>query len=685
MSDDEARDAFRMIRWSSTNGEPVCPSCGCLAIYTFKSRPIFKCKGCDNQFSHTSGTIFAHRKLPVRTYLLAVAIFVNGAKGHSALQLSRDLDCQYKTAFVMAHKIREALAAEKAGETVSGTVEVDGGYFGGYIKPSNYKENRRDRCLAVNQNGKRRVVVVARERGGKTVMHVFKSEAAGVATVASIIELGSTVHADEATHWDALHARFLTKRINHEWAYSDEEACTKPSRVVLLSLASRRDRHSSPYRGHVSSRLRRRNGLTRGQPPHLEWRAIFDGGQRGAGASGFAAMERLLAAPHFRTIKDLIRGLLSMIQIDLNAPSIPQNQRVWRLFPGSGYRFLESFRQQEVGYLDIPGFIFPSGKLSLAKDLTARVAASQFVADQLTPDATNAAMAVDLKDFDSARNSQFRGRLRQSIINFYEEAKPHDIVVTPEPTHMSRIWVGRFRNDTTTEALYDVNNPHFTIPARRINWLMSVRENTISSALSDSLRNQHPFSLLEKSLFIEVFSLAYSSFLYEGRHVATIFSGDDYLDSDSSLLGIISRIASATCYDVDHGNAPDLHDIISILINSPSIDYTCSQAIDIHSPGFIRYVSGKAVPWVIVAAVAALIALGDAPSKEAFANELANIEIVNDAAGADPQCTPPVHDATRRLLNTFDIDKTYKMCQELRAAQARNSLKPSATLKPKHP
>jgi len=140
-----------------------------LAIYTFRSRPIFKCKACEHQFSVTSGTIFASRKLPVRDYLTAIAIFVNGAKGHSALQLSRDLDCQYKTAFVLAHKLREALAAEKQGETVSGTVAVDGAYFGRYVKPANYRENRRDRRLAINQNGKRRVVVIAREVGGKTL------------------------------------------------------------------------------------------------------------------------------------------------------------------------------------------------------------------------------------------------------------------------------------------------------------------------------------------------------------------------------------------------------------------------------------------------------------------------------------------------------------------------------------
>ena len=62
---------------------------------------------------------------------------------------------------------------------------------------------------------------------------VFNSEAAGVADIAAVVELGSTVHADEAPHWDALHDRFLTKRINHEWAYSDEGACTNDAELFF--------------------------------------------------------------------------------------------------------------------------------------------------------------------------------------------------------------------------------------------------------------------------------------------------------------------------------------------------------------------------------------------------------------------------------------------------------------------
>ena len=112
-------------------GEPVCPKCGCVVCYEYASRPIFKCKACGHQFSVTSGTIFASRKLPHRDHPLAIAIFVNGAKGVSALQQSRDLNVQYKTAFVLARKMREAMAAEHKGKVLLGHVETADTCIGG--------------------------------------------------------------------------------------------------------------------------------------------------------------------------------------------------------------------------------------------------------------------------------------------------------------------------------------------------------------------------------------------------------------------------------------------------------------------------------------------------------------------------------------------------------------------------
>ena len=236
MSEDEARDMFRAIRWASTDGDPVCPRCGCYAIYEYKTRRIFKCQGCGHQFSITSGTIFASRKLPVRDILLAIALFVNGAKGMPALQLSRDLDVQYKTAFVMAHKLREAMAAENADMTLSGEVEIDGAYFGGHVRPENRKEDRKDRRLKVNQSGKRRVVVVMRERNGRTLPFVFRSEDASVPTIRARVETGTTVYADEASSWDELHTTYDTYRINHSVAFMDEDVCTNQAESYFSRL-----------------------------------------------------------------------------------------------------------------------------------------------------------------------------------------------------------------------------------------------------------------------------------------------------------------------------------------------------------------------------------------------------------------------------------------------------------------
>jgi transposase-like protein len=250
MSDDQAFEAFRAIRWAATDGDPVCGKCGCFECYTFKARRIFKCKGCGSQFSVTSGTIFASRKMELRDILAAIAIFVNGAKGHSALQLSRDLDCQYKTAFVLSHKIREALAAEQAASELTGVVEVDGAYFGGYVKPANNRADRKDRRRKIHQSGKRQVVVVARERGGETLTHVAKSEAEGVPFVLANVNPGSTVHADEASHWDNLEARFLTRRINHSVAYSTTESCTNQAE----SFFSRIRRAEIGIHHHIAGR-----------------------------------------------------------------------------------------------------------------------------------------------------------------------------------------------------------------------------------------------------------------------------------------------------------------------------------------------------------------------------------------------------------------------------------------------
>ena len=115
MREAEAWTLFCSIRWPETDGAPR-----------------FRCSACRRDFSPTSGTLFAFHKLEIRDYLAAVVIVCDEGKA----ALARDLDVQYKTAFVLAHKIREAMASEVKDRRLGGAgrhVEIDGCYVGGHV------------------------------------------------------------------------------------------------------------------------------------------------------------------------------------------------------------------------------------------------------------------------------------------------------------------------------------------------------------------------------------------------------------------------------------------------------------------------------------------------------------------------------------------------------------------------
>jgi transposase-like protein len=236
MGEDKAYETFRQLRWPETEGDAVCPKCGCCETYDISTRRRFKCVACHAQFSVTSGTIFASRKLSFTDLLAAIVIFVNGAKGVAALQLSRDLDVQYKTAFVLTHKLREAMAREQMGRKLDGIVEMDGAYFGGYVKPENRVEDRKDRRLKANRSGKRECVVVMRERRGRSLTFVVANEGDACPIARDCVGTLATIYADEGTGWDALHAGWDTKRVNHSVAFMDEGVCTNQAESYFSRL-----------------------------------------------------------------------------------------------------------------------------------------------------------------------------------------------------------------------------------------------------------------------------------------------------------------------------------------------------------------------------------------------------------------------------------------------------------------
>ena len=228
LSDEEAFAVFQRLRFAQNDGNPFCPRCGCAKVYMLDETPLrWKCSACRRKFSVTSGTIFHSRKLTIRDILGVVALFASGVKGTSALQMSRDMNINPKSSFVLLHKLREAMGATvHDGAELGGVVEIDGAYVAGAARPANRKAERIDRRLAEEQTGKRRVVVIIRERHGRAVPFVVLRESAGVPIIRQHVASGTTIHADESSAWDVLHASFPMLRVNHSVEYKSEEGAS---------------------------------------------------------------------------------------------------------------------------------------------------------------------------------------------------------------------------------------------------------------------------------------------------------------------------------------------------------------------------------------------------------------------------------------------------------------------------
>ncbi len=128
--EDACRKLLEEIRWGD---EPCCPRCGVLKPYKITSKPetlhkvrdgLYKCRACRKPFTVTVGTVFEDSHIKLGTWFMAFALMNASKKGMSALQLSRELEVTYKTAWYMCHRVRLSMSKPNHDEKMTGTVEV---------------------------------------------------------------------------------------------------------------------------------------------------------------------------------------------------------------------------------------------------------------------------------------------------------------------------------------------------------------------------------------------------------------------------------------------------------------------------------------------------------------------------------------------------------------------------------
>lgn len=216
-NEEAARATLERVLWPAG---PVCPHCGVIGhAYPTKRPGVFRCAEavCRKDFSVTMKTVMERSHIPLHKWMLAFHLFTASKKGFSAHQLHRTLGITYRSAWFMAHRVREAMRAGGL-EPLGGEgkiVEADETYFGNVPEAKRKtKTSRGSKFLKKGRAANKRAIVSLVERGGN--VRSFHVAVADGATVANIVNENVLKETRLQTDESRLYIKVGTEYAAHE-------------------------------------------------------------------------------------------------------------------------------------------------------------------------------------------------------------------------------------------------------------------------------------------------------------------------------------------------------------------------------------------------------------------------------------------------------------------------------------
>ena len=242
LTESEAFHLLKAKRWGNPDNirDVCCPHCGIRHhAYFLESRKRWCCKHCLRHFYVTTNTIFSFHKLPLVDILAATLLMVNSSKGISAIDISRHLNINYKTAFVLCHKLREALFKTRDLRPMQGEIHEDGAWINFTLRKPNYrKNNHKQRQQADEKERKfpkfrptKRCIISLNQRSAndeqmwgsnRTIVAMDYTENADTVFALNqrFITAGSDIMCDENPAYNNLDFHYTRWSVNHQEAFS---------------------------------------------------------------------------------------------------------------------------------------------------------------------------------------------------------------------------------------------------------------------------------------------------------------------------------------------------------------------------------------------------------------------------------------------------------------------------------
>jgi transposase-like protein len=214
---DRALKFIAQLRWPKG---PVCPRCESTNIASISTRPMWRCRGCQKQFSVKVGTIFEDSPISLEKWSAAAWLLGNCKNGVSSCELGRHLGVTQKTAWFMLMRIRRAM---RTGDfrKLTGEVEIDESFIG--QKARNMHAAKRAEKITGTGGKDKTVVLGMVERGGDVRAFVVDNRRKKELQkqVREHVEAGAAIFSDELKSYEGLESDYQHAVINHAVEYAN--------------------------------------------------------------------------------------------------------------------------------------------------------------------------------------------------------------------------------------------------------------------------------------------------------------------------------------------------------------------------------------------------------------------------------------------------------------------------------